>query len=241
MAIQPNDRVTGTSSYTDTGVSSAGFDRTSAGNGATTGDESLRGRSREVASQVKERASEVVGQYSERAKTGIEEQKHRAAQELSNVANALRSCGTDLQSGEESMLAPYVGRVADEVNRLSNLLDSRSVDDIARDVEGFARRNPAVFLGACFGVGILAARFLKSHKPQLPAPYVGYGEATYTETGYESFGSDHGGAIGNDVSSNVGPRYDETGTYTGGGAAYSGEFRGTSARTSEGSYGTENR
>jgi hypothetical protein len=36
---------------------------------------------------------------------------------------------------------------------------------MARDLEGFARRNPALFFGAAFGLGLLAARFLKSTPP----------------------------------------------------------------------------
>ena len=36
---------------------------------------------------------------------------------------------------------------------------------MARDLESFARRNPAIFIGAAFGVGFLVARFLKSTPP----------------------------------------------------------------------------
>jgi len=32
-------------------------------------------------------------------------------------------------------------------------------------VEGYARRNPAVFVGAAFALGFLAARFLKTSSP----------------------------------------------------------------------------
>jgi len=36
---------------------------------------------------------------------------------------------------------------------------------LMRDVEHFAHKNPAVFLGGAFALGILAARFLKSGNP----------------------------------------------------------------------------
>ena len=42
---------------------------------------------------------------------------------------------------------------------------------MARDAESYARRNPAVFLGSAFVLGILAARFFKSS----PVPQVGHG------------------------------------------------------------------
>ncbi len=154
MAIQPNDRVgsTGTT-YSDTGNSS------------------VRERARELVSDAKETGHELVDRAGERARSGIENTKHKAARELDSVANALRGCGGELGTQEDSMLAPYVERVADQVGRVANLLETRTVDDMAHDVESFARRNPALFLGGCFAVGMLAARFLKSSKPHLPVLY----------------------------------------------------------------------
>jgi hypothetical protein len=121
--------------------------------------------------EVKQQAAQLTSRARERATSGIEDTLSRAAGELHTVANALRQCGNDMNSDRDGVLTPYVEQVADQVNRLSGFLENRSVDDIAREVQGFARRNPAVFLGACFGIGVLAARFLKSSKPQLPVVY----------------------------------------------------------------------
>lgn len=146
--------------------------------------------------EVKDKAGQMVGRARDRATTGIEDTLVRAAGEIHTVASALRQCGTDLNAGRDGVLAPYVEQVADQVDRLSGFLEKRSVDDLSREVQSFARRNPAVFLGACFGLGVLAARFLKSSRPQLPVAYdstryadsyaanldrTGYGEPTYTE------------------------------------------------------------
>jgi hypothetical protein len=231
MAINPND----------TGASRAGFDATTGigtttDTGSTYRDNARRDGASSVAhlkQEARERAGEVVGRARERASSGIEDTMVRAASELGTVANALRQCGSDMNGNENAMLAPYIERVADQVDRISGFLESRSVNDLARDVQSFARRNPAVFLGACFAGGVLAARFLRSSRPQLPVPYdqgpygessvqrfdegnrygtagrVGYGEATYTEP-----------ASTNEPVSNDG--FGSTG-----GAAYSGPFRGT--------------
>jgi hypothetical protein len=216
MAINPND----------TGASRAGMDATTGiGTTTDTGSAYARGTRDGSASvahlkqEARDKAGEFVGRARERASSGIEDTMVRAASELGSVANALRQCGSDMSNREDAMLAPYLERVADQVERVSGFLESRSVNDLARDVQSFARRNPAVFLGACFGVGVLAARFLKSSRPQLPVPYdqgpygessirfdqgttgrVGYGEATYTEpastdrTANDGFGSSGGGA-----------------------------------------------
>jgi len=238
MAIQPNERLGGTT-YTDTGVGAAGAGYAASG-AAGSGDAQategagLRDRGRDLAAQAQGKASELVSRYSNEAKSGIEDRKLRAATELNSIANALRRCGTDMNGGEEAMLAPYVEKVADQVSLLSGFLERRSVDEVARDVEVFARRNPAVFLGACFGVGVLAARFLKSSRPPLPAGYVGYGEARYTEPESQyraSPASDTQTPYRASPAADTGIGYDSVTGPNGGGAAYSGAFRGTTAST----------
>ena len=56
----------------------------------------------------------------------------------------------------------YVDQAADQVERLSEYVRERDVVQIAGDVEKFARREPALFLGGAFVLGLCAARFLKS-------------------------------------------------------------------------------
>src|SRR5205814_9180472 len=56
----------------------------------------------------------------------------------------------------------YAGRVAEIVEGASTYLQEHSLDDLTGEVERFAWRNPAIFLGAAFGMGFLASRFLKS-------------------------------------------------------------------------------
>ena len=123
-----------------------------------------------VTAQVQQKAEELMERAGESARTRIDDGKQQAARELNSVAHALRNCGTDLESDRTALLTPYVNRVADEVERFSRYIDSHSPQDIARNVEGFARRNPAVFLGGCFALGMVAARFLKSSRPDLPVP-----------------------------------------------------------------------
>jgi hypothetical protein len=169
--------------------------------------------------EVKDKAGELAGRARDRAASGIEDTLVRAAGEMHTVASALRQCGTDLNTGRDGVLTPYVEQVADQVDRLSGFLEKRSVDDLTRDVQSFARRNPAVFLGACFGLGVLAARFLKSSRPQLPVPY-------------------DAGPDGDNYSANLDRTEPREAAYTEpvteptyvpsrGGAAYSGPLRGT--------------
>jgi hypothetical protein len=67
-----------------------------------------------------------------------------------------------LRNSGQPGLAHYVTRAADEIDHWSSRLRNQDLDDALREVEQFARRKPVVFLGVAFGVGLLAARFLKS-------------------------------------------------------------------------------
>jgi hypothetical protein len=54
---------------------------------------------------------------------------------------------------------------ADQVERLSTYLRDSSFEDVIREAEDMARRQPLLFLGGAFLAGFLGARFLKSSSP----------------------------------------------------------------------------
>ena len=47
----------------------------------------------------------------------------------------------------------------------SSYLRDHDMNDVVRDAESYARREPLVFLGAAFAAGFIAARFLKASSP----------------------------------------------------------------------------
>ena len=70
------------------------------------------------------------------------------------------SSGTDMP-----MLNDYLGRAASQVEGLSDYLQEKSLTDVVGDVERFARRDPVLFVGSAFLIGLLGGRFLKSAQP----------------------------------------------------------------------------
>ena len=60
------------------------------------------------------------------------------------------------------MVAAYTQGVADKIEQLASALRGRDLPQLARDVEQLARRQPALFIGGAFSVGLIAARFMKS-------------------------------------------------------------------------------
>jgi hypothetical protein len=87
--------------------------------------------------------------------------KDRAGEGLHSVADALRGTREELRE-RNPLVGDYADRAAEKLDELSEMLRTRSVDDLVSGVEKFARREPALFFGGAFALGVIAARFLKS-------------------------------------------------------------------------------
>jgi glucan phosphorylase len=141
---------------------------------ASEGAETLRDRAATVADAAQDKLQEVAGEAEEQARRAAHvaeeearqmatERKSQLAGQLDSVANAFRSSGQQLRTQQQgAAVANYVERAADEVNQLSHYLSNHSVDEMLADAEDFARRQPQLFLGGAFALGVLAARFFKS-------------------------------------------------------------------------------
>jgi hypothetical protein len=112
-----------------------------------------------VAVQAKDVASEVAHQAHELVAQHITNHQSQSASDIEAVARALRDTGRRL---EGNTMSPYVNKAADHIERLSRLVRTTSADELKGAAETFARREPALFLGGAFVLGILGARFLKS-------------------------------------------------------------------------------
>ncbi len=112
-------------------------------------------------------ATEAVGQVKEKAASLIDEQKTNLASGINSVADSIRQIGENLGGdGKDNQIAALAGKYGDnlagQVEKFSSYIEDKDLKELARDVEQFARRNPALFIGGAFALGILAARFLKS-------------------------------------------------------------------------------
>jgi hypothetical protein len=119
-----------------------------------------------VAGEAKEQVQDVARRAGSEARGSLADQKSYAAGELHGVAQALRETGSQLRRHDQDMFAEYTTRMADQVDRASTYLEEQSLDDLLADTESFARRQPELFLGGAFTLGLLAARFLKSSAPE---------------------------------------------------------------------------
>ena len=109
--------------------------------------------------KVLDKASTLASGAKDNARAQYDQKKDTALNELENLASALRSVGE--QSGG-SMVATAASAAALRIETFSRSLEGKQLDDIVGDVERFARRNPAAFVGTAVAIGFLASRFLKS-------------------------------------------------------------------------------
>jgi len=119
----------------------------------------------QVADQAQQAAGQVVDQAREQVSSRLVDQKDRAADGLTSVAQALRQASQQLRGQDQQAVTDYVETAASQVERISNYLKQNDLGGLIGDVEQFARRQPALFLGGTFVLGLLGARFLKSSRP----------------------------------------------------------------------------
>ena len=124
--------------------------------------------------QAKETAGAVAGQVYEKAQdragSVITEQKKSLAEGLGSVAENIRKFGDTLNSEQSNPIgataARYGDTLAEQVENLSQYIERGDFRTFANDLKDFARRNPTAFVAGAFGLGLLAARFLKSSPRQ---------------------------------------------------------------------------
>jgi hypothetical protein len=116
-------------------------------------------------------AGQALGQVKDKAASVIGEQKTNLATGINTVADSIRQIGENLRTSDEnnqiaSLVGKYGDTLAGRVEKLSSYIDDKELSELVRDVETFARRNPALFVGGAFALGVVAARFLKSSRQQ---------------------------------------------------------------------------
>lgn len=139
---------------------------TGSGTGSATGS-SMGEQAQGVVDQVQQVAGQVAGQAKQQAVSQVETQKGQAAEGLGTVAEAARGLGDQLREKDQAGLAGYVDQAAERIEHFSEYVRSTDVNDILGDAQQFARRQPSLFLGGAFLVGLAASRFLRSTAPAM--------------------------------------------------------------------------
>jgi hypothetical protein len=140
------------------------------------------------------------------------------ASTMGTVAGAVRRTSEQLREQEQGMVADYAESAAEQLDRFSAYLRNTDVDELWSEVEGFARRQPAIFLGGALLLGFFGARLLRASDGQRRTGADYYrrlaGPVDYrSRPGYEGYGRPYGhtgrmGAGGQATGTGAGgPRY----------------------------------
>ncbi len=133
------------------------------GMGAGTGTGTGAGRATdETIQKVREVAGEAGRKVEDQLRSSMDTGRTRAAETLGSFAQALSRSGQQLRSENQGALSEFVERAGDQLRRASDYLRNTDVDELTRNTEDLARRQPALFLGGVFAIGVVAGRLLKS-------------------------------------------------------------------------------
>ncbi|MGR3550854.1 hypothetical protein [Pseudooceanicola sp.] len=115
--------------------------------------------------QLKSQAEGVANTVASDAEGYANEAKGAAADEIKGVASALRTAADELRSG--SPQERTFSQIADGLADASDAMRGKDLSEMVDSVNGFAKRNPLMFLGSAALIGFAATRFAKaSNKDQ---------------------------------------------------------------------------
>jgi hypothetical protein len=153
-----------------------------AANQGTTGQQG-QGGEQNLIQHAKHATGEIVNQVQQQAGSQIERQKESAANDLSQVVNAVRRFGETLATEEGGPIARYAAeygdKAAQKLEQLTNYIREQDPKRLLDDVQNFGRRRPALMIGGAFLLGLAGARLIKSsmdtgvhhsYRSNVPAP-----------------------------------------------------------------------
>ncbi len=172
----------------------------------STSDKGLQNLTQGIAKDASELGGglkNLAGSVAEEAKHVVENQlasqKGRVVDGLGGVAQALRQVSGAAQKPEHELspaMLPYIEKAADQVDKVSAYFDKKSLGEVARDVEDFARREPAMFLGGEFVLGLLGGRFLKASPRPANSGSSRSSQSAQRGGGFDSYGRMTTGGLG---------------------------------------------
>jgi hypothetical protein len=121
----------------------------------------LSAKSHAAAEQLKGSLVDQAGQVRQRAESA----KEQAAERIRRVAKQLRQVSETL-SDEDNVAANVADRASRGIEGVARYVSDTDARGFIRDTENLARRQPAIFFGGAFLLGLCAGRFMKSSRPE---------------------------------------------------------------------------
>ncbi len=154
------DSSIGSSTVDETSFDETTFDDATIGRGdqdTTYGGSPLNQAGREASESV----SQIAGRAADLGLQRADQGKVQAAETINRLAGTMRQVSTDLE-GDQPQIAGVARTAAEQAERLAMYMERTDARQIIGNVEDAARRQPLLFLGGAFALGLVAARLLKA-------------------------------------------------------------------------------
>jgi hypothetical protein len=119
-----------------------------------------------LADQAKEHAQdtarEVKGQTREQLRSQLDDRSTQVGEQAASTARAMHRASSQLREEGNERAAGLIDAVADRGQRLGEYLRGADGEQLLRDVEAFARRQPWLMVGGSAVAGFLGSRFVKA-------------------------------------------------------------------------------
>jgi hypothetical protein len=122
---------------------------------------SIAAKSHEASEQLKDAVVDQVEHVRDKAESA----KEQTAERIRRVASQLKSVGNTLRA-EDEMASAVADRASRGVDAVATYVASTDLRGFVRDTERLARRQPALFFGSAFMLGLAVGRFLKNAPPE---------------------------------------------------------------------------
>ena len=127
----------------------------------------------DVVDQARQKTGQAMEQVRGSAFDMMDQQKHRAADGLGSVAQALRQTGDSLSNSDQDALGQYAHRAADTVEQFSNQLHDKSVDQLLSEAENFTATRAGGFRRRSRVAGLARLTLLQGIEPPVADPRPG--------------------------------------------------------------------
>jgi len=134
------------------------------------------------ASDFVDAAKGVASQASDKLMSAVDERKSSGADYVSGLADTMRRAAREFDA-DLPIAGSYIRKAASQVESVSDTIRSGSLDDLVRNAQSFARRQPTAFLGIAVLAGFGAVRFLKSSS-EVTAGSQSASRSSASHTGY---------------------------------------------------------
>lgn len=109
-------------------------------------------------------AHNLIDKAEQQARSKLNAAQKDVGLTLSSVATTLLNSSSQLRDEQQGAAGEYIGKAAEQIDRLASYIQNADPAEVADNIQQFARRRPAVFIGAAFAIGVIGARFLKSSR-----------------------------------------------------------------------------